>query len=171
MAGSVSAAFQNLASTSNEESDIGEGIKSMDKDSEPAKSAARAKETSVKRKLLDIDDDAAFDLENIQRDREDIPAYYVSSSKRRENKKSKMENMKTAMDSRTEMMKDFTDNFSSFVKKKNEMHDARNASDNIDLWAKRLAQNVREVDIKIRARFMHHIDGLVIDAAEGDWFP
>ena len=38
-------------------------------------------------------------------------------------------------------------------------------------WAEILAHRVDRMDEAIQARFMHHVDGLSLDALEGKWQP
>lgn len=169
--GSVSEAFRKMASKSALVGDDADpaGTEGSPK---PSPSQGCSKSTSAKREL-------AVSFERVQEadseafirvgDREEIPAYYVSGAKNRA--KSAPNKATSEDDSRTELMKDFTSSFSTFVQHKTRSDEGKNKSDNIASWAQILGDRVRELDIKIRGRFMHHLDGLVLDAEEGNWIP
>lgn len=167
----VSDAWRSLGSGSKSSDDL--SPEAVDPSPEPKTSDRSANTTASKRKLsvlFENEDDTYSEVLPHPRDREEVPAFYVSS-KKKGGAKSKPETTTKEPDTKTEMMKDFTESFSTYVKKKTSTEDARNPSDYIDMWAKMLAGGVREVDSKIRRRFMHHIDGLVLEAIEGDWVP
>lgn len=105
------------------------------------------------------------------KEQEETPAYYVKSAKRGSGSKNKNDRMISMMANREGMMQDFTNSFSTFVKTKTENPPDTKPNDDIDTWAKIFGNRVRELEPNIRRRFMHHVDGLVIDATEGLWAP
>lgn len=171
--GSVSAAFNEMARGSSADGLIDDV--SRESSPEPAVYKGPPTKQPVKRKLAATAKAAADGNESDEvtgnKENSENPAFYVKSAKRGSGAKNKNDQMMSMMDNRTDMMKDFTSSFATLVKKKNENQDPVKSVDNIDYWCKILGNRVRDLEANIRGRFMHHVDGLVLDAKDGIWAP
>lgn len=157
----MSAAFKELAAGSSADTYVEDHSRESSPDQGPSQ------KQPVKRKLpvnaTQAADVSEYDGPVWIKEKLETPAYYVKSSKQGGGK-SKNDQIISMMDNRTHMLKDFTNSFSSLVKNKNEDQDANQNVDNIDYWCKILGNRVRELEANICGRFMHHVDGLVLDA-------
>lgn len=169
---SVSGAFRKLAAINTNTDQDSEDF--QEENPQPSSVKGPSTKQPLKRKLaMSQENDASEDADVVVIDKvkEETPAYYVKSAKRGGGTKIKNEQLMTMMESRGDMMKGFTDTFSTLVKNKKENEEAGRKADNVDYWCKILGDCVRRLDDTIWGRFMHHLDGIVLDAEEGIWVP
>lgn len=152
----MSAAFNNLLSSSRGKPSTTEDVsaespdKTLTAENKVKKQVNRKLDTSIEMMGDDLSD--SDDGNKNLGKKNDPPSFYVTASKKRGSVKTKCE-PDNSFESRTEMMKDFTSSFSTFVLKKTSVKETPK-SDNIDLWVEILGDRVREMDPKIRGRFM-----------------
>lgn len=167
----MSAAFRQLAGTST--SDRSDDPR--DDHIEISDSQAPPTKPSIKRKLsITTEGDDVADSQLDCQEKENTPPYQVKSSKRGAGPKKRNDEMMAMFDSRTDLLKGFTDSFSTLVQTKKEetrQEEKIRPVDNVEHWSKILGNRVRALDARIRGRFMHHVDGLALDAEEGIWTP